>query len=383
MIVMGATTYEWIVAHLAESGEGWPYPMPAWVVGHRELAGIEGADIRFAQGDVAPLHDEPGRRRRQGRLGVRRRRPRRPVRRGRQARPGDLLRGAGDARRRTATVPPSLRLEAGRGAPAQAFIAARYGVVGPRSGPVDAPLRHCEPSAARKIGGPGPCDRHGLGFLVALSVTDLAVTPFQVAARPTRRTGRHTPEPPRHAQRSGTAAPSARSTPTPRGSGSRCSRRAATRSTPRSPRRPRSASPSRTAPASAAAATSSTTTRDAEGADASTAARPHRRDAARRLHRPGNRAAVPVHPRPGHQRRLRRRPGHARHLAGALDRWGSGRCRGARAGSGAGPRRLQWSTRPSASRPRTTPSGSATFTSTRKLYLRRRQAPGRQRAPQP
>ena len=58
VIVMGATTYEWIVAHLAKSGEAWPYKIPAWVVSHRELAGVEGADIRFAQGDVAPLHDE-------------------------------------------------------------------------------------------------------------------------------------------------------------------------------------------------------------------------------------------------------------------------------------------------------------------------------------
>ncbi len=58
VIVMGATTYEWIVAHLAETGEGWPYKIPAWVVSHRELAGVEGADLRFAQGDVAPLHDE-------------------------------------------------------------------------------------------------------------------------------------------------------------------------------------------------------------------------------------------------------------------------------------------------------------------------------------
>ena len=57
-VVMGATTYEWILAHLAKSGEAWPYAIPAWVVSHRELAGVEGADIRFAQGDVAPLHDE-------------------------------------------------------------------------------------------------------------------------------------------------------------------------------------------------------------------------------------------------------------------------------------------------------------------------------------
>jgi dihydrofolate reductase len=56
-IVMGATTYEWVVAHLAESGEAWPYPMPAWVLTHRDLAPLQGADIRFARGDVAPIHD--------------------------------------------------------------------------------------------------------------------------------------------------------------------------------------------------------------------------------------------------------------------------------------------------------------------------------------
>jgi dihydrofolate reductase len=57
-IVMGATTYQWLADHLATTGEDWPYAMPAWVVTHRELQPIEGADIRFAQGDVAPLHDE-------------------------------------------------------------------------------------------------------------------------------------------------------------------------------------------------------------------------------------------------------------------------------------------------------------------------------------
>jgi dihydrofolate reductase len=32
--------------------------MPAWVATHRDLPGIDGADIRFAQGEVASLHDE-------------------------------------------------------------------------------------------------------------------------------------------------------------------------------------------------------------------------------------------------------------------------------------------------------------------------------------
>ena len=57
-IVMGATTYEWVRAHLAETGESWPYAMPAWVLTHRDLPPIEGADVRFAQGDVSPLHAE-------------------------------------------------------------------------------------------------------------------------------------------------------------------------------------------------------------------------------------------------------------------------------------------------------------------------------------
>jgi dihydrofolate reductase len=57
-LVMGATTYEWVVAHLAESGEPWPYALPTWVVTHRDLRPVEGADVRFARGDVGPLHDE-------------------------------------------------------------------------------------------------------------------------------------------------------------------------------------------------------------------------------------------------------------------------------------------------------------------------------------
>lgn len=57
-IVMGATTYEWILRHNAETGESWAYDMPAWVMTHRELPGLDGADVRFAQGDVVALHAE-------------------------------------------------------------------------------------------------------------------------------------------------------------------------------------------------------------------------------------------------------------------------------------------------------------------------------------
>jgi len=51
-LVLGASTYEW----LRRSGEPWPYSQPAWVVTHRELPRIEGADLRFVAGDIAPIH---------------------------------------------------------------------------------------------------------------------------------------------------------------------------------------------------------------------------------------------------------------------------------------------------------------------------------------
>jgi dihydrofolate reductase len=57
-MVMGATTYQWVLRHFAETGRSWPYAMPVWVMTHRELDGVEGGDIRFAQGDVAALHDQ-------------------------------------------------------------------------------------------------------------------------------------------------------------------------------------------------------------------------------------------------------------------------------------------------------------------------------------
>jgi dihydrofolate reductase len=55
-LVMGATTYEWVRAHLAESGEAWPYEQPSWVMTHRDLPAIAGADVQFASGDVAAIH---------------------------------------------------------------------------------------------------------------------------------------------------------------------------------------------------------------------------------------------------------------------------------------------------------------------------------------
>ena len=57
-LVMGSTTYEWLLDHLGASGESWPYTIPAWVMTHRDLPLLDGADIRFAQGDAASVHAE-------------------------------------------------------------------------------------------------------------------------------------------------------------------------------------------------------------------------------------------------------------------------------------------------------------------------------------
>ncbi len=55
-IVMGSTTYEYIVG---EGAENWAYgAFPVWVLTSRELAAVPGADIRFLAGDVAVAHAE-------------------------------------------------------------------------------------------------------------------------------------------------------------------------------------------------------------------------------------------------------------------------------------------------------------------------------------
>lgn len=60
-IVMGATTYEWVLRNLDGP---WPYEVPAWVMTHRKLGLPEAEkdgktpDIRFAKGSVSDHYFE-------------------------------------------------------------------------------------------------------------------------------------------------------------------------------------------------------------------------------------------------------------------------------------------------------------------------------------
>lgn len=59
-LAMGSSTYEWLLRHHVHADpaqpQPWPYDMPTWVFSSRELQKVEGADIRFVRGDVAPVH---------------------------------------------------------------------------------------------------------------------------------------------------------------------------------------------------------------------------------------------------------------------------------------------------------------------------------------
>ena len=59
-LAMGATTYAWLLEHPAP-GDAWPYAQPVWVFTHRAFPAIPGADVRFVQGDVRPVHAEMAR----------------------------------------------------------------------------------------------------------------------------------------------------------------------------------------------------------------------------------------------------------------------------------------------------------------------------------
>ncbi len=61
-LAMGSATYEWMVRNADrvadEAGSPWPYTQPAWIFSSRKLPAIEGANIRFVNGDVRQVHTE-------------------------------------------------------------------------------------------------------------------------------------------------------------------------------------------------------------------------------------------------------------------------------------------------------------------------------------
>jgi dihydrofolate reductase len=61
-LAMGSTTYEWMLRHEINAGRGqpkpWPYTQPTWIFSSRSLPRVPGADLRFVQGDVRPVHRE-------------------------------------------------------------------------------------------------------------------------------------------------------------------------------------------------------------------------------------------------------------------------------------------------------------------------------------
>ncbi|MBZ5734626.1 dihydrofolate reductase family protein [Nocardioides sp. TRM66260-LWL] len=52
-MVMGATTYRWLLDHL-DPADGWPYEQPCWVMTRRTFPAPSG-DVRFAAGPVVDL----------------------------------------------------------------------------------------------------------------------------------------------------------------------------------------------------------------------------------------------------------------------------------------------------------------------------------------
>ncbi|MBX6390874.1 MAG: dihydrofolate reductase family protein [Frankia sp.] len=55
-LVMGSSTYQWLLDNHIDKGGSWDYRQPAWVMTSRQLRPVPGADVRFARGDIRPVH---------------------------------------------------------------------------------------------------------------------------------------------------------------------------------------------------------------------------------------------------------------------------------------------------------------------------------------
>lgn len=64
-IAMGSVTYDWVldndILKDPSNPKPWPYEQPTWIFTTRKLRKLEGADIRFVEGDVKPVHEEMSR----------------------------------------------------------------------------------------------------------------------------------------------------------------------------------------------------------------------------------------------------------------------------------------------------------------------------------
>ncbi|MBK7781832.1 MAG: dihydrofolate reductase family protein [Anaerolineae bacterium] len=61
-MAMGSATYLWLLRNLVhlepDAPQPWPYEQPVWVFSSRKLPSVPGADIRFVEGDVRPVHQQ-------------------------------------------------------------------------------------------------------------------------------------------------------------------------------------------------------------------------------------------------------------------------------------------------------------------------------------
>lgn len=56
-MVMGTTTYLWVLDHMQRTGEPWSYEIPCWVFTHHDLEPA-GEGVRFVTGEVEEHHAE-------------------------------------------------------------------------------------------------------------------------------------------------------------------------------------------------------------------------------------------------------------------------------------------------------------------------------------
>ena len=56
-IAMGASTYEWVLAHNQRTGDAWSYEQPSWVFTHRDLP-LAADNVRLTAAPVADVHAE-------------------------------------------------------------------------------------------------------------------------------------------------------------------------------------------------------------------------------------------------------------------------------------------------------------------------------------